>query len=772
MRTTLTVAGCLAGVFAAACAGAAALPAGVKPPDALRPAHPRIFFNAETWPAVKARAEGPARAARDALIARCDKYPDRPVCSGTEPVGRKTVKTADGRTVTTSLAHTGINSVVEFGSQAAECALAWRFTGNRKYLDKCVAMLKESVRGYHEAYRNGRAVNWYSTTRVLALSAYDWIWNDIPDATRREIIVPLVRHVEDTVTVPRIVRRNDGNESGRTGFYGVENLLWFSGLATLGDGYCDELAKRHFEVGYALNLRMLDFRSAGAGDDGALSSLTPGYAMGCYPWAHFNFFHSYLSAFGRNVAADYPAMAYYPNWVYWTWIRSAQPGGEARYSGVGDDQHLTNGLPLWLMYEHLTQFMHFYRDADPAAARLASALRARCPNRTIGASWPHYPFIMDDAAGAVEPFPDALIEDPPLKARHFETLGQFVLRSGWKSDSTYANFFAGGTLRMHKHYDENSFVIHKHDFLALDTGSRANQTDCNLRYYYAQTVAHNAVVIRRQGEPMPGYWGPEYDGPEGKVNHGGQFGAPAKVLAFETDAELSYVASDATACYNAAGRPAKCETCVRQFVHVQPDVFVVYDRIRTQAETDEKEWLLHFQNEPVLTNGVVMATAGKGRLFCRTLLPEKAKLAFVGGPGKEFWASGKNWEFEAGFKTAQLAHAAKRGYGPYWGSWRLEASSAEPVREVCFLNVITVGDDAARPVETRLVREGSRDGVVLTVNGEGPTRCREVTLLFNREGTVGGEVRVRTLAADGAELNRRARPLAERVQPQKGVIFE
>ena len=73
-------------------------------------------------------------------------------------------------------------------------------------------MLKESVRGYHEAYRNGRAVNWYSTTRVLALSAYDWIWNDIPDATRREIIVPLVRHVEDTVTVPRIVRRNDGNE--------------------------------------------------------------------------------------------------------------------------------------------------------------------------------------------------------------------------------------------------------------------------------------------------------------------------------------------------------------------------------------------------------------------------------------------------------------------------------------------------------------------------------------------------------------------------------
>jgi len=749
------------------------LPAGIMPADAIRKDHPRIFFNADTWPAVKARAEGPAKAACDALIARCDKYPDEPKCSGTEPIPPRTYKTADGRTVTASLVHTGIPNVVEFGTQAAECALAWRFTGDRKYLVKSLALLRESIRGYHDAYRNGRAVNWYSTTRIHAICAYDWIFNDIDEATRREILLPLMRHVEDTVTVPRIIRRNDGNQAGTTGFYGVESLLWYSGLAAFGDGYDDALAKRHLSIGYALNRKMLEFRSRGAGDDGALSSATPGYAMGCYPWAHFNFFHSYLSAFGRNVASDYPAMAYYPNWVYWTWIPSSMDDGEPRYSGVGDDQHLRNTLPLGMMYEHLTQYMHFYREADPVAARLAASLRQRCPNRKVGGSWPVYPFIMDDTAGAVAPFVDAMLDNPPLKARHFQSLGQFAMRSGWKPDSTYAFFFAGATLRMHKHFDENSFVIHKHDFLALDSGSRANQTDHNLRYYYAQTVAHNAMVIRRAGEAMPGYWGPEYDGSEGKINHGGQYGDAAKVLAFDTDANLSYVASDATACYN-RGKDLKCEQCVRQFAYVHPDAFVIYDRVRTRLKTDEKQWLLHMQNEPYVSNGVTTVAAGKGRLFCRTLLPEKARLETIGGPGKEFWASGRNWDLEVNFKRRQAEIAKGRGYGPYWGEWRLEVSPSEPVEEATFLNVLNVGDGKCVPLDAELVREKDREGVRFSLDGQthhGRKGTLDIVLMFNRTGAVGGEVRYRFIDGGGQCLVDEVRPLAQWIRPQKGVIF-
>ena len=76
------------------------LPEGVMPPDAIRADHPRLFFNADTWPAVVERANGPARAQRDALLARCDSYPDNPKCRNTGPVERRTVTTADGKTAT------------------------------------------------------------------------------------------------------------------------------------------------------------------------------------------------------------------------------------------------------------------------------------------------------------------------------------------------------------------------------------------------------------------------------------------------------------------------------------------------------------------------------------------------------------------------------------------------------------------------------------------------------------------------------------------------
>ena len=60
----------------------------------IRSDHPRMFFNAETWPAVKARAEGPAAAELKALLARARAYPENPVCSGTGPVTE--IKTATG----------------------------------------------------------------------------------------------------------------------------------------------------------------------------------------------------------------------------------------------------------------------------------------------------------------------------------------------------------------------------------------------------------------------------------------------------------------------------------------------------------------------------------------------------------------------------------------------------------------------------------------------------------------------------------------------------
>ena len=744
-----------------ACAVAAVACAGAGNDDAwiasIRRDHPRMFFNAQTWPQVKARAEGPARAERDALLNRCDGYPDDPVSSGFDPVVFREVKTASGTHKTT--AATPIPNVKEWGAQAAECALAWRFTGERKYLDKARRMLVSSVAAYRAACRNGRAVSWYSTSRILALSAYDWIWEGLAPEERREIIVPLVQHVEDVQPgpdKPKIVRRNSSGPE--TGFYGVQSLLWYSGLAAYGDGFCDGLALSQLRRGHDLCLEMVKFRADGAGDDGALSSAVPGYCMFAYPWAHFNFFHTWLSATGENLAASYPGLALFPNWIYWTWIQNEARPEMPLYCGFGDDQHKQNILPVDRLYEHMSQYIHFFRDANPAAARLAASLRGRAPGKSFAADWPMYPFLFGGEDDSVKPYPAAELENPPLHARHFENLGQIVMRSGWKGDSTYCTFTAGAKLRMHKHYDENNFTIYKHDFLALDSGTRGVETDWNLRHYYAQTVAHNCVLVRRPNEPLPRYWGPVYDGPEGKNNDGGMYEGSAKVLAFETNDDFTYIASDATVLYG-----GKCTEAVRQFVHLLPDVFVVYDRVGAANPEDAKAWLLHVKDEPAIEGRVLRADCGKGRLFCETVLPEDAKLEKIGGPGREFWSNGRNWEPDARFLDSAARSARQIGRGPYMGAWRLEVAPGAPRAGDRFLHVLTAADTSAEnPPVTKKVSRGEMDGVTVAVPSPGGA-AKEVTILFNREGAVGGMI----VFGNGAP-----RPFASTVQPQQGLGFQ
>lgn len=737
-----------------------ALPADSPPalPE-IRYGHPRMFFNRDTWPEIKARAMKDASAENGALkrlLAEADRETLNPVCRNTGPVFTPPSQP--------------IPETVEFGRAAAVCALAWRFTGRNEYLEKVKRMLKASVAAYREAYRNRRAVHWFSTRRILALCAYDWVYEALSDVERREIIIPLVEHVEEIQPGegrPRIIRRNAGGI--QTGFYGVSSLLWYSGLAAAGDGFCDELAASHLKRGYELCLQLLAYRDSIAGDDGGLSSGVPDYSMGAYPWAHFNFMHTFLSAVGENIAMRYPGMGLFPNWIWWNWIPDADGKGP-RCFGFGDDQHEQNFLDVRRLYEHMTQYAFFFAETDRDAARLAATLRAMAPNRSLGGEWPMYPFILPDEC-PIKPFTAEELGAVRLRARHFETLGQIIIRSGWKSDSTYCLYTAGADPRTfgHKHWDENNFVIYKRDFLALDTGSRGAETDTNLRYYYAQSVAHNCVLIHKPGEEMPYHWGLASDEPEAKVNHGGQYSGTAKVLAFHTDALVSYVAADATKLYR-----DKCTEAVRQFVHLGDDVFVVYDRVGASDPGYRKEWLLHTQNEPKIDGALVFADCGKGRLFCRTLLPAGAKIEKTGGPGKEFWASGKNWELDPGFVTRAAARAEKCGVGPYFGNWRIEVKPAAAAPDDRFLHVLNAtGSDGGVPVECRYVRTETGDAAFIVLPEcelEGRRGVLKAAVVFNRTGAVGAKVRYALYGEDGGKLFGHELVLGDTVMPQRGVM--
>jgi heparin/heparan-sulfate lyase len=292
-------------------------------------------------------------------------------------------------------------------------------------------------------------------------------------------------------------------------------------------------------------------------------------------------------------------------------------------------------------------------------------------------------------------------------------------------------------------------VIYHRGYLALDSGTRYKEFDNgeHLANYFAQTVAHNCVVIQQPGEPPARYWGGTVTG-----NHGGQHKQLGSVVkAFETRDEYVYVAGDATACYRHGSEkvPEKCGLVTRQLVFLLPDHFVVFDRVEATNAAYGKQWLIHTAHKPAIAGRTVRADHGEGRMYCQTLLPEDAVLTAVGGEGKAYWAAGKNWEIVSdGLSEENLA---------MMGQWRVEVAPGAARKVDVFLHVIQVGDRGlARMAETELLREEGVCGVRLETGG----RRWEVT--FSVDGALGGHIR-----GMGARAVDRA--LATTVQAQSGI---
>ncbi|MBL7185816.1 MAG: heparinase II/III family protein [Phycisphaerae bacterium] len=308
-------------------------------------------------------------------------------------------------------------------------------------------------------------------------------------------------------------------------------------------------------------------------------------------------------------------------------------------------------------------------------------------------------------------------------------MGQIFMRSGTGKDDTYCLFSCGGTLTQHRHYDALNFVIYHRGFLALDSGTRYREFENgqHLANYFAQTVAHNCVVIHQPGEPAARYWG-------GKVlgNHGGQHKQLGSVVkAFETNGEYVYVAGDATRCYQHGARDGlgeKCRLVTRQLLFLIPNHFVIFDRVEATDASYRKDWLIHTADAPKVSGKIIRADHDDGRLFCRTLLPADATLTSVGGPGNEFRAAGRNWDIVSdGLKGESLA---------LMGQWRVDVTPGSARKSDVFLHVIQVGDRQLEAMDqVQLVKTSDTCGVRITAD----SGTWEIT--FNSTGELGGHIK-------------------------------
>lgn len=699
----------------------------------IRGDHPRLFFNAETQSAVIRRALNEEKDWYAEIKSRVDEL--LPVADALP--GKSNWESPAGGNY-------------DYGKEAAFAAFVYLVEQNTNVLNLAKACIERSLDYYEACYENRRSVSWYATSRTHAVMAIDWLWNDLPDADRREYLTRLihvVNHVKNSKPFITCEHMSDYTQ----GMYGVIGLMWPVGVVAHGTGIEPELVREWIETGRQENQKMIEYRQSYAGDDGGGAVPTLGYMACWYPYAEWNFYYTLRSATGEDISDQLQYNTLMANYVFWNLLPSSD--GLREY-GYGDAKHSNGNFTSSRhhLYVHLSIIEDLFGKRYPETTALAEQIKQMLPpeNRKWREEYFIYAFLQTNNIGAGAASPD--ISRLPM-ARNFEKMGEVFMRSGSRPEDVYCLFSCGGDLKHHRHYDALSFIIYSGEgFLAIDSGDRYGEMERNgphIANYYSQSVAHNTILVHQPGEPPAGYWG----GRTTAMDGGQHNVTESKLAAFETNDDYTYVAGDATGCYLHGGDlPEKVSLVARQMVFLPPNHFVIFDRVNSTGPDYPKTWLLHTVNEPQVTGNTFRADHGKSRLFCRTLLPVNANISTVGGPGKEFWTAGKNRPLPV-IKGQSVNHETA-------GRWRVEVQPSERQLSDCFLHVLEVtGQNVETMTDVQLLQSKQSYGTELAIDGN---RWR---IDFNRTGPLGGKISCK------GKLNF-SKALSEKVQPQSGILAE
>lgn len=728
------------------------LPGVIK---AIPQGHPRLFYNpamfammkkkaatAELAPMMKKMEEKVREKYKDHLY----RYEKDDGLGPNEPLSRR------------------YHPLENWGRTAAEAAMLYRLTGDKKWADISIDLMKKLTPWYNKRFAVNRAVSWYGFSRVLALMAWDWVYDVMDKETRDSIAREMIAHARklaDRRLIARLCPLGEGLNGPGSGFYSGQCMVpWYLGIVFHGEGYDEKFVADRLKTGLGGHLQMLANRNGMAGDDGGSVNSSPAYCYGTYNNVEFYFFISYMALTGKNIAADFPGMGLFPFWLTYTIFRGID--GHTRDFGTGGEWHTHNVFSAPSAYHSM--YRNFYSGPLCDVSDEIHKGRPWTSWTPIHHLYNASPFMMFFKNCDLKNVKDntAFYNNLP-KAYFFENLGQTYMHSGRKPDSTHVMFTCGAKSPSHKECDENHFVIYKGGYLALDAGTRTfdfSKKGRDLYYahdnhYKSQSIAHNVVLIRMEGEKFRTW---RFD-PKKLRNHEGMNRTTGGVVrAYETNKDFTYIAGDSTACYNAL----KAKQVVRQFVMIYPDVFVIYDTVKSVKADQKKTWILHTQEEPKIVKNTFDVVQNKGRLICRTLLPENASLTKVGGPGKEFFVDGKN--FHPGpYLKKTVAAAKKRGFdAPLWGHWRMEIRNPKAMTDNRFLNVIQVGlkDSFKKMIDTKLVKTGNSDGVSFRYNGV------DYTITFDRTKVPSGHIKA---VKNGKVLYNR--PFTDKVQTQKAADY-
>lgn len=568
----------------------------------------------------------------------------------------------------------------------------------------------------------GDGWTWPRISKALAMG-YDWLYDDLtPEQKQRygRAALSAAQHCY------RTWRHSDFNNH----LYLEYGPILYAGIALYEEGIDDQVARQLVLDGLdlLLNHMMPAHELVTQGQGGWHESMSY-HAFFRYEFAHL--LELWSSATGDNLWQTFSGLDNDAAWL----VYCARPWDDGRVAmaDIADydscDGQVAAYMPLLAL-----------RKRDGVAAwwgeqiRQESARRHASGQRYIlgDGKWWEYLLWHDSDVTPV------LREALPL-SRHFSGIGWVSMRSSWQRDATFALFTCAPLwLGGHQHCDNNSFVIGKGGWLALDSGVYDADTPHRGRYY-ARTIAHNTITVTDPTEQFSGgTWG--YGAPSQGPNDGGQLYTTGpdfvtdvrpddqyhrgRILAYQATDRYVFVVGDATRSYS----PKKLKEFTRAFLFVMPDCFVIFDRIESTNPDFRKRWLLHSINEPISSGAQFEISNDTTRMVLQTTMLGRVDYLVVGGPGHEFEVEGVNY-------------APGKSYDPREaGSWRLELSPHEPRVRDLFLTfaVVTQRNSTLRPTVAGSVSGAQAEGSVSWDD-------RRVAVQFSGSGPLTGRLRVEDL---------------------------
>jgi hypothetical protein len=353
-------------------------------------------------------------------------------------------------------------------------------------------------------------------------------------------------------------------------------------------------------------------------------------------------------------------------------------------------------------------------------------------------------------------------------AYYFRGAGHVYMRGAWDDPgATFAFFGAGPSYAAHSRDDEGTFLITKKGQLVNRSGGQGHNDGC---YYTGGSLVYNIVTIYAPEEKMRrdaynendgGLLRYVYDGPYPKER--------GHITAYWHDDNVAtYASADLTQGYWSE----KAKEVTRQFLYLRgkDECFVIFDRVEATKADYPKVWFLHLPSEPEVSGAAEvkvpdhviqyagdtatwlsdeagdtgMLTKGKSRLTMKTLAPNPARITKRGGQGHDFWGNPYNPQAQYNHTLDNKGQQSDAYLKPTLSPWRLEVEPTTSEARDYFLHVLFVTDEGARQPDAgakevpqaERVEEGDRVGARLRLGD------REVTVLFNRTGDLGGHLNV------------------------------